>query len=235
MKPIIGITTDGKPDDADSRTGGKLTLNWNYAQIVADHGGVPVLIPPMADMREIARCIHGWLIPGGNDLDPALWGDEVHSASKVIEPARPEGEFRLMGAIPEDLPVLGICYGCQLINVYRGGDLHQHLDDLLGHGRHAQGVLDTYQVDEDAKLADALAGTAVTGASFHHQSVRNVGRGLRVVARNEESVVEAVEATDRPWMLGVQWHPERTPDDPRTIHLIQSFIEQARQYAERAR
>lgn len=232
MKPLIAITTNGIPDDANTRTGGTLELNWNYAQVVADFGGVPLLIPPMADMDEVAKVIDGWLIPGGNDLNPAYWGDELHPAAKLIEPERPAGEMRLMKAIPEAMPVFGICYGCQFINIARGGDLHQHLDDLLGHGQHAKGVIDGYTVEAETKLATALASCSVEGKSYHHQGVRKVGDNLKVTARNSEGIVEALEATDRPWMVGVQWHPERTSDDPITQNLFRAFIEQARAYAQ---
>ena len=108
-RPIIGITVDATEDPTDSRTGGKLTLNWNYAQVIADAGGVPLLIPPQADPEAIARILDGWLIPGGNDIDPTYWGEELHPEAKLIDEARHLQERAIYREIPTDLPVLGVC------------------------------------------------------------------------------------------------------------------------------
>jgi putative glutamine amidotransferase len=231
MKPIIGITVDCEPDPANARTGGKLELNWNYAQAVSDAGGVPILIPPTADMSEVARIIDGWLIPGGNDIDASNWGERNHPEVKTIEAERFEGEQRLMQSIPAEMPVLGICYGCQFINVARGGSLIQHLPDSLGHDQHRGGTMQRYQLDGSSKLASAMGTGCVEGKSYHHQAVDKPGVGLRVVAKDEEGLIEAIEATDRPWMLGVQWHPERTTEDQATQKLFANFVEACAAYA----
>jgi putative glutamine amidotransferase len=231
MKPIIGITVDAKPNFDDQRTQGKLELNWNYAQAVSDAGGVPILIPPTADMAEIAKLIDGWLIPGGNDIDARNWGEENHEKAVTIEEERFTAEQRLMNEVPAGLPVFGICYGCQFINVSRGGSLVQHLPEEIGHDLHSVGTLQDYRVDEGSRLAQALGGPQVKGKSYHHQAVRRPGKGVAVVAQDEHGVVEAIEVMDRPWMLGVQWHPERTPEDPATQRLFRNFIEAAAAYA----
>lgn len=232
MKPLIGITVDAAPDSADARTGGVLTLNWNYAQCIADAGGVPVLIPPMADMRAVAEAIHGWLIPGGLDIDPKRFGQPSHPNTVVQPPNRYEGEAELLARLDPDAPVLGICYGCQFLNVARGGTLNQHLPDTVGHESHTGGTLQQYRL-EASKLADWLASGSVSGKSYHHQAVDELGEGLAVSARADDGTVEAIEATDRPWMIGVQWHPERTFDDPATRVIFNRFIAAAAAFAEK--
>jgi gamma-glutamyl-gamma-aminobutyrate hydrolase PuuD len=230
MKPLIAITVDCNLEHADERTQGKLELNWNYAQAVADAGGTPILIPPQADPKEFAHLIDGWLIPGGNDIDACNWGDENHPEVKTIAQERFDAEKRLFQSISSDMPVLGICYGCQFINVVRGGSLEQHLPDVVGHDQHRGGTLQCYEVDATSKLAEAIAGSRIEGKSYHHQAVGKPGEAIRVVAKDEEGIVEAIEATDRPWMVGVQWHPERTQEDPATQRLFKSFIEAAEAY-----
>src|SRR6185312_7740915 len=117
MKPIIGITVDCEHDADDARTRGKLQLNWNYAQSVVDAGGVPIMIPPQADMGVVSKLIHGWLIPGGDDIDAAHFGEENHPKASLQDPARFEGESRLLAQVDKEMPILGICYGCQFLNV----------------------------------------------------------------------------------------------------------------------
>lgn len=229
-KPIIGISVDCTHDPEDARTRGKLELNWNYAQAVSDAGGVPILIPPTADMDVIAPMIDGWLIPGGDDIDGSRFGQENHTMARLQDPARFEAEKALYDRIPAELPVLGICYGCQFLNVVRGGDLIQHLPDVV-ETVHTGGVLQSYSIEEGSKLGEAAAVTEMSGKSYHHQAVGKVGDALKIVAKCEDGTVEAVEATDRPWLIGVQWHPERTLEDSATQNLFREFIANAVKFA----
>ncbi len=231
MKPIIGISVDCEKDPADERTRGKLTLNWNYAQAVSDAGGVPILIPPTADMEVVSSLIHGFLIPGGNDIDASRWGEANHPKAVLQDPTRYEAEAALLAILDKDVPVLGICYGAQFLNVNFGGTLVQHLPDVVGHETHAGGTLQEYELEPHSRLAEAMGGTKVQGKSYHHQAVGEPGENLRVVARNQDGTVEAVESTDRPWLIGVQWHPERTSADPATAKLFRDFVDAARRYA----
>lgn len=231
MKPIIGITAEPKADPNDPKTRGTISLNWNYAQAVADAGGVPLIIPPMADMALIAEMIDGWLIPGGADIDACEFGQENHPEAELQDPARFRGEKALYQSIPAEMPVLGICYGCQFINVVRGGDLIQHIPDLEGTVKHTGGEMQSYLLDADSRLSGIFGDREVQGKSYHHQAVDRAGDGLRVVARNDDGTVEALEATDRPWLIGVQWHPERTLDDPRMRGLFEAFVSAAASFA----
>lgn len=230
MKPIIGISVDCEQDSEDARSGGKLTLNWNYAAAISEAGGIPILIPPTADMDVIAEMIDGWLIPGGNDIDAREFGEENHPQVTLQDPARFEAESRLFRSLDSEVPVFGICYGCQFLNVIRGGSLHQHLPDVPGRVTHTGGVLQDYRVESNSKLADLIQGSNISGKSYHHQGLNRIGTGLKVSAHCEDETVEAIEATDRPWVVGLQWHPERTFQDPRTRRIFEGFIAAASEY-----
>lgn len=232
MKPLIGITVNAKEEPAH-KSGGRLWLNWNYAQAVNDAGGIPLLIPPQADMKELALVIDGWLIPGGHDIDAKHFGEENHPAADTIEDERFSAEAELYKHLSAEAPVLGICYGCQFINVQRGGKLIQHLPDVVGHETHASGTSEKYMIRSGSKLADIVGQDVARGKSFHHQAVGALGDGLTVVAEHADGMVEAIEATDRPWMVGVQWHPERTFQDPESKNLFEAFIKAAAEYSKK--
>jgi gamma-glutamyl-gamma-aminobutyrate hydrolase PuuD len=232
-KPLIGITVDCKYNPEDPRTRGELQLHWNYADAVGTCGGVPILIPPMADMEAVAKIIHGWLIPGGDDIDAKEFGEETHPKAELQDPARFAGESALMRSVSRDLPILGICYGCQFLNVVQGGTLIQHLPDVVGHGTHSGGTMQGYELDATSKLANIVDADTMEGKSYHHQAVAKVAQGLKVVGKSEDGTIEALESTERPWMIGVQWHPERTIEDPATRRLFEAFISAAREYANR--
>jgi putative glutamine amidotransferase len=229
-KPIIGITTESTRDEDDPRTRGKIHLNWNYFAIVNRFGGVPIIIPPETDLDVVSNLIDGWLIPGGLDMDAKHFFEVNHPSVKLQDPSRWELESALYAAVPEAMPILGICYGCQFLNVVRRGSLEQHLPDRTGHDDHGRGSLQTYHVIQDSRLGQATGAQAISGKSYHHQAVAKTGKGVKVTARHEDGTIEAIEATDRPWEVAVQWHPERTPDDPATIGLFTEFIRQAREF-----
>lgn len=231
MKPIIGITVEPSTDPANERSQGKLTPNWNYTQVIADAGGVPLLIPPTADPEAVAQVIDGWLIPGGLDIDAGEFGEENHPEVELQDPARFASERALLDALPKDVPIFGICYGCQFLNVAMGGSLVQHIPDVIGHNLHSEGTWEQIRIDEESQLG-ALVGQSIKARSYHHQAIDKVGQGLRATAISEDGIVEAVEATDRPWTIAVQWHPERSYDDDANRMLIESFVAEARRYAE---
>jgi putative glutamine amidotransferase len=226
-KPLIGITVECRRDPQDEATRGKLTLNWNYTQAVAEAGGVPLLIPPTADPDAVAEILDGWLIPGGYDIDAARFGEANHPQVELQDPARFEVEDALFRRISAEMPVLGICYGCQFLNVVRGGAVEQHVPDRVGAEYHAGGTFDYCAVDRDSLLARVTEATTLAGKSYHHQAVGRLGEALRAVGRHEDGTIEAIEATDRPWMIGVQWHPERTLEDPATRRLFEAFVRAA--------
>jgi len=223
LKPLIVITSDIQSDS-------RLTLNWNYAEQIAKAGGNPIIVSPLTDLEEVVELFDGWLIPGGADFDSAHYGQELHPKAELQHPERWKMEERMYSLIPKDLPVLGICGGCQFLNVIRGGSLHQHLPDVVGHDEHSGGTIQNYMVSEQSGLAAASQSLKISGKSYHHQSVDRLGVGLVVTAHSEDGTVEAVEDPSRSFCIGVQWHPERTPEDSATQNLFKAFIEAASKY-----
>ena len=231
MRPLIGITVESEYDGTNDRSNGKLSLNWNYASRVAEAGGNPILVSPMTDLGWVAKHIDGWLIPGGADMDARHFGEENHPTVELMNPKRWEMEDALYKLIDTELPVLGICFGCQFMNVKRGGSLIQHLPDVVEHNDHSGGTVENYELVGASKLSSVTRVARVEGKSYHHQAVKQVGEGLSVVAKHTDGTVEAVEDPTKPFFIGVQWHPERTPDDEATKNLFRAFIAASEAYS----
>jgi putative glutamine amidotransferase len=203
-----GRNVDGIPDSLDHI---ELDLYFaDYARGVYQAGGLPVPLPVNADPYDYAGVFDGILLPGGADVDPALYGAPA-MPDYPIEPERDAVELGLLRlADVEDLPVAGICRGMQLMNVYAGGSLHQdvpvhaHVDKPPNHAIHDV----SFTPDS---ICGSLYGTNRPVNSLHHQTVDRVAAGFRVTATDPEGTVEAIEAADKPW-LAVQWHPEMMDD-----------------------
>lgn len=227
-KPIIGITAPTAKNPRDGEPHARFALNREYAEWVIKAGGTPLILPAGIDVNEVAHLIDGWLIPGGDDLDSKLWGEPLHPDTDLEYPGRWETEIELWKTVDQSLPVLGICYGCQLLNILHGGSLHQHLPDLLGHNNHVGDSVEEFSIDPGSKLATIL-GQSASGKSWHHQANKTVGEGLIPVAHHKDGTIEAIEGTGKRWLIGVQWHPERS-DSPATPKLFAAFIQAAREF-----
>lgn len=218
-RPIIGITLDLE--------GEYLRLKQHYPPAIRDAGGIPFLIPPANDPRAVALIIDGLLIPGGGDIDPSYYsespisGGDEQTPHQTVSRERTEFEIALLKAIMElRKPVLGICYGVQLVNVALGGSLYQDIGVQFGrtidHRKGSHRILGT---------GDLLKGEFVVNSS-HHQAVREIGRGLAPVAFSDDGLVEAIELSGYPFLKGVQWHPERARD-VLSLKLFDSFVKSA--------
>lgn len=173
----------------------------------------------------------GFIIGGGNDIDPAVYGGDM-SASRSVDPLRDEFELSILDLAAERcLPVMGICRGSQLMNVHAGGNLHADLKDMRQHTSNKGTLLPRKHVDvtSDSKLAELLGATESRVNSLHHQAVDRVGGDFIVSARDRDQIVQGIEATSAPLRVGVQWHPEYMPqrDDQRA--LFAGFVDYCRE------
>ena len=156
----------------------------------------------------------GLLVMGGVDIDPSVYGGKKHSSILKSVLRRDEMElFLIEKADKEYLPVMGICRGMQMINLFYGGSLHQHVEDLsLEYLYHRTPLpLHDITIEPDTKLHTILGVSVTKANALHHQAVNRVGEGLRYVAHDRNSIIQAIEGIGEKFLLGLQWHPELIP------------------------
>ena len=232
MRPLIGITTYVEQARWGYWDLEAALIPSDYVNAVEAAGGRPVLLPPAEDgVEETLEALDGIVFTGGADIDPAEYGAEPHPETFGIRHDRDRSEIALLtAALERDMPVLAICRGIQVLNVARGGDLHQHLPDVVGHERHKHdppGVFVDHDVtiEPETKLA-SLLGDAHGVKSHHHQGLDRIGQGLVPVARDADGMVEAVEDPSRRFALGVLWHPEAGEN----MRLFEGLVREAAAY-----
>ncbi|MDQ6747008.1 MAG: gamma-glutamyl-gamma-aminobutyrate hydrolase family protein [Candidatus Dormibacteraeota bacterium] len=231
MSVLVGVSTYLESAAWGAWSRPAALLPTTYVDAVRGGGGVPVLLPPIPDAAAaLVEHLDALVLAGGNDLDPASYGAQAHPATANTRPERDAAELALVrAALQRNLPVLAICRGMQLLNVAAGGDLIQHLPDLLGDERH-QPKPGSFAVHEvrlsPGSRAAAVLGDSLEVASCHHQGVGRLGDGLSVSGRAPDGVVEAIEMQQRDFVLGVQWHPEEHAG--RDGRLFTALVEAAR-------
>lgn len=196
-----------------------LTLQ-SHVDFLASAGCTPVLLPLLPGIEQVAGQLDGLLIPGGPDVNPALYGGTPHPRTRTVNPAVDVAELALVeAALSAGLPILAICRGMQLLNVRYGGTLHQHLPEITGHDGHRPETesftFGRHRLDLEpgSRVAGIFGGDTPESACHHHQAVNQVGTGLTATAWAPDGTVEAVEAVDRPFVVGVQWEAGQTPDE----------------------
>ncbi len=219
--PVIGLTAYGERARWITWDAPATLLPESYSRAVAGAGGLPVLLPPLlataAGAAELVTRLDALVLTGGSDVDPARYGQAAGSHTQPPRTDRDAAELALLAAaLDAGLPVLAICRGMQLLNVFRGGTLIQHLPDVTSGEDHAA-TPGTYghhlvHVEQDSTLATVLGRTTVDVATSHHQGIDELGKELAVTARAGDGIIEAVEDQSRPFLLGVQWHPEAGTD-----------------------
>lgn len=237
MKPVIGITAYSQEASWGVWTLPAALVPLSYVTSVETAGGRPVVIPPVEGaVDETLDAIDGLIFSGGADIDPGVYGAEPHPETTMIHPHRDDAEVALLeGALARDMPVLAICRGMQMLNVVRGGDLHQHLPELVGHEGHREtpGVFSEHDVEiASGSRTAAIIGDRAHVHSHHHQGLGAVGEGLDAVGFAQDGSVEVIEDPGRRFALGVLWHPEEGEDK----RLFAALVAEARAYrSERAR
>ncbi|HSI97149.1 MAG TPA: gamma-glutamyl-gamma-aminobutyrate hydrolase family protein [Gaiellaceae bacterium] len=230
-RPVIGITSYAQEATFGAWRLPAALVPLDYVDAVERAGGRPVVIPPSEDgVEETLDALDGIVFSGGADLDPSTYGASAHAATDAPQTRRDAGELALLrAALERDLPTLAICRGSQLLNVVRGGDLVQHLPEIVGDEKHkeAPGTFSHHgvRIDGQSRLG-RLVGEHAPVKSHHHQGLGRLGEGLRETAWAEDGTLEGIEDPSRRFALGVLWHPESGED----AVLFEALVDEARAY-----
>ncbi len=238
-KPIIGITTSLIIDKGKTFAGYKrVYVNKDYIDSIIQAGGIPLMIP-FNENKDIiisqAQLIDGLLITGGHDVFPYNYGQEPHPKLGECFPERDEYEYLLLEeAKKRNIPVLGICRGHQIINTFEGGDLYQDMSliegEVLRHWQVDNPTQKTHKIKiEKDSMLSTICPEEIMVNSFHHQAIKNVAEGYKVIARASDGVVEAIENEKYRFLLGIQWHPEMLHavcDDAK--ELFKQFVDECK-------
>jgi len=245
MRPIIGITTTNLKalSGIPAAVPDSWVMSTRFILAPTMAGGVPWMIPLLEhedDLRAVYERLDGILIPGGADVDPEAYGAPRHEDCQRSDPPRDRVEVQLIRWAMEDgKPVLGLCRGIQLINIARGGTLHQDLaaeyagaakhDYFPDQGFERDALTHDVSLVPGSRLAEIYGASVIRVNSMHHQAVKDIGAGLEVTARSvDDDVIEGLEMPAHPFMVGVQWHPEALAvNDVVTRRLFEEFIDAA--------
>ncbi len=214
----------------------RLACNLVYLEAIERAGGVPVVLPNTTDHELLPRILgtlDGLLVTGGADVSPAYYGQVPHPALGELDTCRDAMEIPLLrAAVSEDVPVLAICRGMQVLNVALGGTLYQHLPEQRPSPIHhvQQGPRSafshTVEVVEDTLLADIVGSGEMHVNSLHHQAVCQQAEGFNVTALAPDGIIEAMERPNSRFVVAVQFHPEETSvHDERTRMLFTAFLD----------
>ncbi len=216
--PVIGITADLITDEK-GRT--RHEVKETYVACVRRAGGVPVILPAIAEDRAaMLDAVDAVVITGGDDVDTRPFGIPLHPSAELMDPRRQAADFALLRALDErpDMPLLGICLGMQLMGMHRGARLIQHLHDEIADG-------ERHRNDRIHHVTSDIGSGPV--ASWHHQAIADV-KGFDVIGHSDDGVIEAIRDPSRPFAVGVQWHPERTPDPAMGDGIVRLVVDAAR-------
>lgn len=241
-RPLIAVSCS----HSTGPRGAQITSCYDsYLNAIEAAGGIPLLIYLTNDeaiVRQMYALCQGVLLPGGDDVDPAHYGEANHPALGDVDPARDRVEIWLsQWARADQKPLLGICRGIQVINVAFGGSLYQDIPSQVeGSLDHRESTLrdnsrhlaHPITIAPDSWLAGRIDADELMVNTMHHQAVKDVAPGLRVTAWGPDGIIEAVEGTDHPFVVGIQCHPERLYDtvDSRWQRLFTGFVEACQTY-----
>lgn len=232
-----GLTPQGEPPQQE------MALGLRYLRALEAAGAIPLVCPPLTPdaIGPLLDQVAGVCLSGGPDLDPVAYGACRHELTGPNWAELDRFELALARAADAaGLPILAICRGMQVLNVSRGGTLHQHLPDVTGDRvRHRQEQVSDkpthwITVDPASQLHAILGHRRKMVNSFHHQAVAGIGAQLRVTATASDGTIEAIEASDREFILGVQWHAECLVGQPEHAAVFAAFVDAARRFDELA-
>lgn len=224
MKPLIALSSrDTKINNTDA-----YYLQHSYMQAIETAGGTYVGVLPVEghDYAHLAEICDGLLICGGADADPKYYNEELHETAQLVKESIDKMDMALLDAfLKANKPVLGICRGHQMINVYYGGSLIQDIpsqtDSTMIHSQKAARHEGTHTVTLTKDSFLGKQGETHMVNTFHHQAIKKVGNSLTVVAMSDDGIIEAVENDQ---VMGVQWHPECMIQEEFHLNIIKNFI-----------
>ena len=231
MKPIIGILANTK---MTSTVNEEIHLNCSYINAIEKGGGIPIIIPISTDEDNIKSTIEkvdGLLIPGGVDVNPLYYNEEPQILLGEINGRL--DEFNLIAtkiALELNKPILGICRGAQVLNICLGGTIYQDISytnkNFVKHSQNAKGNIKTHSVEiVNSELLESILGKEIDVNSFHHQSVKDLGKNLKASAYSKDGIIEAIEKEDAKFVVGIQWHPELLVDNcDKMLNLFKTFV-----------
>ncbi len=232
-KPVIGLTTSRKVKPTRQPAFG---TNIPYPKSVTDAGGLPVLIPlnlSNEDLDLLLTRVDGILFTGGYDVDPRLYGNQLHPRVEGVDADRDRVEIHLVQALINlRKPFFGICRGFQVINIALGGSLYEDLPEQFpgeiqhdNHNHPRDYLAHTVDVQSGTRLSELLGTGAIGVNSLHHQGINRLARGLQPSAMSPDGLVEAFELAGYPFGLAVQWHPEELQEHASMHNLFQALVQ----------
>lgn len=218
IRPLIGISASLTIDISEKMAGRRIiSLSENYVNAILNAGGFPFILPINNDInviREYAKILDGLLLSGGYDVDPLNYDEDPNYKLGRVLDERDEFEIKLINEFENlNKPILGICRGNQILNVFHGGTIYQDISLIKGsfikHDQDAFEYEGTHRItiEDGTKLSRILGKNSLVN-SYHHQAIKKVGEGLKIAAMSNDNVIEAIENTTGSFKLGVQWHPE---------------------------
>src|SRR5579859_5698545 len=235
MRPLIGI-----PCQADHREGSGRPIycvNRAYSQALEHTGGVPILIPMIHDLATLYTLLErldGILFPGGADIQPVHYGEDPHPLLGTVDQQLDEFELTIARwALQENIPILGICRGMQLINVALGGTLYQDVDaqasTTIKHNEREMPrdtIIHSIHIEEGSKMEKIFGAPEIWVNSLHHQAVKEPGRGVLISGRSEDGIAELLEVPEKHFVAAAQGHPEEIYMlEPIWVNLFSAFVE----------
>lgn len=238
MEPVVGITCEVQIPKKDPAAW-ELLLDHSYADMVSLADGCPILIP-VAQSKQLVQSylnrVDGLIFVGGEDLDPELYGEErKRGTSQIFAPRLRFERWLFEGAYRRGMPMMGICFGMQLINVLAGGSLYQDIRRDAGstmRHRNRKSPLHRVRFCDEASLGRIFGRSRMTVFGDHHQAVRRLAPGFRASAIAPDGIVEAIE-NEAGTVFGLQFHPEVWPKSRNTRRLMRHFVELCRRYHQR--
>ena len=235
MKPLVGLTSGEEVVKGTTLN----KINYTYVRALEASGAIPVIIPNLKnieDSRDIINRLDGIVFTGGADISPLLFDEEPHPTTMDISHNRDKMEIELLKyAYEKKLPILGICRGLQIINAYLGGSLYQDIPSQVENANGHISTLDltqgyhTVNLVEGTRTYDIFKENKIAVNSQHHQSIKKIGRNLKVNCKSPDGVIEGVETTEEDrFLLALQFHPEVMVGDGKFLKIFSYFVNECK-------